>query len=364
LIATGSLDTEDGGNKKQFYEFMSSSYRHFLAGDDPKCEELEAEMLASYKMKEDAIIAQQAKTAAANAEVLAEIQRIKSQPSPLVAAQQKLAEHNSDAEKFQKLIENLQQLKQSLQRKLVERQEEVKAKQDRMARVQAENEALRVRVATQPMNKADLNRMIMERTRQKEVLEAITGQCEEMERKVHQQEVQVVAEGRALDASASRYNQLAHRLKLIPASAKRADGITFELRINRVMEASTPSDLSNLDLKGVIRPALERLGEQYRIKAVQLSHDLLSLKQQVASGKEAIAERAEENKSLELQILHKESMLKAIREAQEGKVREEADRAEVLKREVDRLRNSASLQQQEMEARKRAATSDLEALQR
>ena len=321
-------------------------------------------MTSSYKMKEQAILNQQAKTAAANAEILAELDRIRKAPSPLVAAQQKLSEHTADTDKFEKLIENLQQLKQSLQRKLVERQEELRAKQDRMARVQSENNALRVRVATQPMNKADLNRMIMERTKQKELLEAVTSQCEEMERKVHQQEVQVVAEGRALDASASRYNQLAHRLKLIPASAKRADGITFELRINRLMEASTPSDLSNLDLKGVIRPALERLGEEYRIKAVQLSHDLLSLKEQVAGGKEAIGERAEENKALELQILQKEAMLKAIREAQEGKVREEADRAEVLKREVDRLRNSASLQQQEMEARKRAAASDLEALQR
>lgn len=54
---------------------------------------------------------------------------------------------------------------------------------------------------------------------------------------------------------------------------------------------------------------------------MQLSHDLLSLKERVAGGKEAISERAEENVALEVKILNKESMLKAIREAQEGKVR-------------------------------------------
>lgn len=98
----------------------------------------------------------------------------------------------------------------------------------------------------------------------------------------------------------ARYNQLAHRLKLIPSSAKRADGTTFELRIMR--DAASLAEFSNLDLKGVIRPALDRLCDQYRTKAVELSHDLLSLKEQVAGGKESIAEKAEENAVLEQQV--------------------------------------------------------------
>ncbi len=56
-----------------------------------------------------------------------------------------------------------------------------------------------------------------------------------------------MAEVRSLEASATRYNQAAHRLKLLPALAKRADGVSFELRINR--EASAPSEFANLDLK-------------------------------------------------------------------------------------------------------------------
>jgi kinetochore protein NDC80 len=59
--------------------------------------------------------------------------------------------------------------------------------------------------------------------------------------------IQTVAELKSLDGSVVRYNQLAHRLKLVPASAKRADGVMYEMRINR--EAAVPSELSNLDLK-------------------------------------------------------------------------------------------------------------------
>ncbi len=53
--------------------------------------------------------------------------------------------------------------------------------------------------------------------------------------------------------------------------------------------------------QGTIRPALERLKEQYRIKAVELSHDLQSLEEQVVGGEEVLTERLEEKAELEKQ---------------------------------------------------------------
>lgn len=56
-----------------------------------------------------------------------------------------------------------QTLKGSLQRKLQERQQDLVSKQEALAAANAENEALRARIAAQPFNKADINRMAMER---------------------------------------------------------------------------------------------------------------------------------------------------------------------------------------------------------
>ncbi len=115
------------------------------------------------------------------------------------------------------------------------------------------------------------------------------------------------------------------------------------MRINR--EALEASDFSNLDLKNIVRPGLDRLCDQYRTKTVELSHDLISLREQVASGKEQVAERAEENAMLENQIARMEWQLRGAREAQEDRVRDEAGRADVLKQEVARLRSAASTMQ-------------------
>lgn len=57
----------------------------------------------------------------------------------------------------------VQAMKASAQRKLTERQTELRSKQEQIVALTSSNEALRARVAAQPVNKADLNRMMLER---------------------------------------------------------------------------------------------------------------------------------------------------------------------------------------------------------
>ncbi len=54
-------------------------------------------------------------------------------------------------------------MKSSLQRKVSERQEELEARQAALAAAGQENAALRATIASQPVNKADLARLLMER---------------------------------------------------------------------------------------------------------------------------------------------------------------------------------------------------------
>lgn len=53
------------------------------------------------------------------------------------------------------------------------------------------------------------------------------------------------------------YNSSADRLQLIPATAKRAEGSQFEAHMDR--SGFAPSEIVELDLKGLVKPALSRL---------------------------------------------------------------------------------------------------------
>lgn len=59
--------------------------------------------------------------------------------------------------------------------------------------------------------------------------------------------IQVEHALKALEEAIREYNLTAHRLSLLPASAKRADGIQYEIELNRNAEA--PAAIINIDLK-------------------------------------------------------------------------------------------------------------------
>ena len=93
---------------------------------------------------------------------------------------------------------------------------------------------------------------------------------------------------KSLEANVTRYNQLAHRLKLVPASAKRADGVTYELRLNR--EASSQAEFANVDLKVTI-------ASDYQVPKVMRSMGILEYSDALAAivnGEQLIASGSKE----------------------------------------------------------------------
>ena len=103
----------------------------------------------------------------------------------------------------------------------------------------------------------------------------------------------------ALEGRAGAFNTAADRLQLIPATAKRAEGVAFELYVQRGGAAA--GELIATDLKGTIKPALTRLREAYRTRTADLGRDMLSLQDKHASGRELIQERLDENGAVEAQ---------------------------------------------------------------
>lgn len=62
------------------------------------------------------------------------------------------------------------------------------------------------------------------------------------------------------------------------------------------------AEFSSLDLKGVVKPGLERLCEMYRTRASELSQDLISLREACVARAERNVEKKEENAALEGEV--------------------------------------------------------------
>lgn len=353
---------ERAGAEAQFFRYVSTSYRHFMAGDDEMCEAVDGEKAAEFEARAAEVQAHTDRLTAANEALRAEIDALRRAPSPLVAASSKLAETQDDKEKFLKLLDNLATQKAALQRKVTERQADVAAQKQDLEAVTAENEELRARIAVQTVHPADVVRMNQDRSKHEAALRTLCQQREGAEEKATQAEAAVESSLDELDSQLVEYHARADRLQLIPASAKRAEGVAFEVSLDRT--AGTAGTMINVDLKGIIKPALQRIKDHYAARARELSEEELSLEEKRDAAAELVAERNEENAHAEAQVKELEAQYRSGKEVLEARVAAALAQVEGIAAEVSTLRGACAAGVLESEERYRGLQAEYEELQR
>lgn len=321
--AGGSFD--DNG-QRLFFSFVGKAYHYFLEGDDDNCGLLEEQLSQTFQDRDADFAAEVEGLAQANAALQSELDEKLSQPAPLVALERKKGDFLSDIAKFQKLIASLQQHKQGLGSKLEERKADLTHRDAELAAVRTDNASLRERIAAQEINLADVERMSKERARMEEVLRSVSQQREALDKAVWDSEVQLAKQQEALDCVVRLYHSTGDRLKLIPKTAKRAEGMDYEVEINP--RASRPEAMVNVDLKGVIKPALARLKEQASRAMREQQQAMLVLSEQKDSSSEAVGEQQEANRCQEALLKKLEAQYKAEKEKLDAELRSMAGAVE------------------------------------
>ena len=87
----------------------------------------------------------------------------------------------------------------------------------------------------------------MDRVKLQETIRAVAVQREAQARRVSDAEASVDSAMEELEAHLGSYNSTADHLQLIPASAKRAEGVLYEARLDR--SAAAAADIVTIDFK-------------------------------------------------------------------------------------------------------------------
>lgn len=331
--AGGSFD--DNG-QRLFFSFVGKAYHYFLEGDDDNCGLLEEQLSQTFQDRDADFAAEVEGLMQTNANLQGELEMKLSQPAPLVALERKKADFLSDIAKFHKLIASLQQHKQALGSKLEERTADLAHKEAELAAVRADNISLRERIAAQEINLADVERMSKERSRMEEVVRSVGQQREVLEKSVWDAEVQLAKQQEVLDSIVRLYHSTGDRLKLIPKSAKRAEGMEYEIEINP--RASRPEAMVNVDLKGVIKPALGRLKEQAGRRMREQQQVMLVLSEQKDSSDEAVGERQEASRIQEANLKKLEAQYKAEKEKLDAELRSMSSDVESMEAAIGQMK--------------------------
>jgi kinetochore protein NDC80 len=160
----------------------------------------------------------------------------------------------------------------------------------------------------------------------------------------------------------SEYASLAHRLQLVPATGKRAEGFNFDTRLDR--NANTSGSMISLDFRGIVKPTLQRIQEQYNAKARLLVKEELALAEKMESVQDHITKRAEENALRGKEVSDLEHQYRVIKQELEQEVASAMARVEGLASEVATIRGTCDASLLESEDRLAHISAEHEALQR
>eukprot|EP00897_Mesotaenium_endlicherianum_P005743 jgi/Mesen1/5197/ME000258S04289 len=352
----------DDNGQKLFFDYVGKAYQHFMEGDDENCELLQKQLERTFQERDAEIAAEVDRLEQANATLQVQLEKFQSQPSPLAALESKKSDYLSDIGKFQKLIVNLQQHRQALEKKLEERKQDQAAKVAELAASAADNEELRRRIQAQEINLADVERMTKEKAKTKEILRSVTGQREALEKQVWDHEVQLAKKQEELESTVRQYHTTGDRLKVIPVTAKRAGGVVYEIELNA--RAKSPEDMVGRDLKGIVKPALGRLKEGTAQKMRAAQQELLQSEESRAAVEEALAETQERKRGLEEHLRKAEAHLRTEREKLDAEVRHLAAEVEGVEAATAQLRLDSGTSAMAWEEKHQAAVSELEEKQR
>eukprot|EP00899_Mesostigma_viride_P019184 jgi/Mesvir1/27267/Mv07103-RA.1 len=331
------FDAENG--HRLFFDFVSRSYRHFLEGDDYNCSRLQSELASTFEVRDSDLAAEVAAMEEDGARLQAELDRLRAEPSSLTALQAKHAALSTDIEKFRVLLDNLSQHKAAAVARHAEKASELAAKEADLAALVRENGALRERVAAQDYNLADIERMSMDKKKEEGVLAAVTGQRDALQKDMWDMEVQASRRLEDLEALVRSYNVLAGKLKLTPATAKRAQGSDYELSLNT--RASRAEDMLSLDLKGVVRPELERMRDEAAARGRDCAAALVGVKEAYHAAHDKCAERREENEAMVEGLRKMDARFKAARDKAESDLKASEVAVERIVAHYDKLKGAA-----------------------
>ena len=248
-------DFEEEDSEKFFFGHLVRAYDAFMSGADDEDGAQDAELEERFEMRNEAVQADLERLDEENAALRAEIEKLQSQEAEVQANEARRDEMRNDVQSFQKLCAQLTTHKAKMEETLEEKRGEVAEAKAELEERQRERDELGEMVSQQEMSVGDVQRLQHDKATMDENLRRAQEEKENCDDELRECEAAVKAVTDALDEAIQAYHKRAEALKLLPQTAKYADGVDFSIKFDRMAEVG---EMVDKDLKHDIKP---RLGE-------------------------------------------------------------------------------------------------------
>ncbi|KAJ1471045.1 HEC/Ndc80p family-domain-containing protein [Baffinella frigidus] len=222
----------DENPDKMFFDLLARSYEDFLtctAEVDNSGQVFEDSLQTAFATKNESTQEEVTRMSLAIEAMEKEIELL--QGSKLEILQEQRVLLLKDLDKFNLLIGNLNTHLDQVKTKTEELAADHTAKEEELVELQREQAELKEVVAQQDTRAIDAHRIAADRTRLAEDLRRTGREKDSLQNEIYQAEIGLAKQQTELERQIQEYHRAATELKLIPSSAKHADGISYEIPV-------------------------------------------------------------------------------------------------------------------------------------
>ncbi|KAL8222722.1 hypothetical protein R6Q57_020121 [Mikania cordata] len=240
-------------------------YLHFIRGDDDAVEREDEDFIRKLQ-QEKSMLLENVNTLSANATDLEKKLELMKSEKEAKEAEKSVLE--KDVEKFNAIIEKLQESEGAVEKQMGDKEKELRIKMEERSRICDENEELKKKVEDQAINMRDAERM----KRELQSVERDIGDAEiernKWEEKCWDLNAVIGTKFKELEALQTECNQAIRRLKL-------GNDIQYELNA----KGTTPAEVLGIDYKSRLEPVLSSLRDEVKRNSMENLETLMSLQQ-------------------------------------------------------------------------------------
>lgn len=334
-------DMEDDGvnENRVFFDYLSKAYAAFLAGDD-NFEALDKELADSFEER-NAIVAQELeKYEEGIHQKTAQLEEMRDQPNAVSALTEERDEFRNVLEKLEAYITALAEHVTKVEDRVTQKEMELTECDTTLKEILAKKKEMEAVLDVQELNPADVERMNHTRAELSKSLRAVAAQQEDIQDQIWAREEKVTGKMQEIEQLIKDYNALAEKIEILPVNAKNAHDLDLELRLN--FSKPRPEQDLKVNLKGFIKPSLQKLKDRFNVEAHDANQRLL----EITERKDQLRENAQDKQD---EVSIHQSKLDALEshfeEERDLLSRDQKDRAEdlhELQNDLQRMRLTAT----------------------
>ncbi|GMH39059.1 hypothetical protein BSKO_06957 [Bryopsis sp. KO-2023] len=325
-----------------------AGYRAFMDLDDSALEELTRSKSASIEKQEQALRDSIAASKAKNDQVMATSKEYRNKRSAKNAMEQSLEETKRDKQRMESKLSQTQKAKAQCEKKIAEKETDLASCQKNMEKILQEITVARHQVQNQKYSKEDVERLLNEKSRLEHQLETLRSHSTTVKKEVFDLEGKIQEVKFDIQQKVHESNTLATRLKMMPASAKRARGVDFSIEFDKNVpdhELECPRSF-----KSVIQPGIERIKTEVEKKIVDLKEELTSVEKELEDGRKQISKIQGQHRLDEQHIQQINQEIEDVNAAQENLKSEVAGKLDRIEKEILGVQERCVADVQESEA--------------